>query len=122
MKNIKLTFILLNLCFILFSCKNDIKFEKNGWNQKGNLNSYPNRESMLKDLTENHKLKGIAYPKLIDLLGLPENYSDEKFNTMTYNIVTEYGNDIDPVYIKNLEIKLAKDSIVENYKVVEIKH
>ena len=99
-----------------------MKFEKNGWNQKGDLNSYPNRESMLKDLTGNHKLKGIAYPKLIDLLGLPENYSDEEFNTMTYNIVTEYGNDIDPVYIKNLEIKLAKDSIVENYKIVEIKH
>ncbi len=99
-----------------------MKFEKSGWNQKGDLNSYKNRENMLEDLTNNHKLKGISYSKVIDLLGLPENYSDEKFNTLSYNIVTEYGNDIDPVYIKILEIKLTKDSIVENYKIVEIEN
>ncbi|CCG52951.1 Probable lipoprotein precursor [Flavobacterium indicum GPTSA100-9 = DSM 17447] len=118
----KLKFTLLSLCFVLFSCKNDMKFEKSGWNQKGDLNSYKNRENMLEDLTNNHKLKGISYSKVIDLLGLPENYSDEKFNTLSYNIVTEYGNDIDPVYIKILEIKLTKDSIVENYKIVEIEN
>ncbi len=121
MGNLKLKFILLSISFVLFSCKNDIKFEKTSWNQKDDLN-YPNREKMLEDLTKNHKLKGMSYSKLIDLLGLPENYSDEEFNTVTYNLVTEYGSDIDPVYIKNLEIKLAKDSIVENYKTVEIKN
>lgn len=77
---------------------------------------------MLNDLIENHKLKGMQYKNLIDLLGLPENYSDQEENILIYNIVTDYGYDIDPVYIKNLEIKLAKDSIVEGYKVVEIKH
>ena len=122
MNNIKLTFILLTLSLVLFSCKSDIKFEKSGWSQKDDPDGYLKRESMLNDLLENHKLKGMQYKNLIDLLGLPENYSDQEENILTYNIVTDYGYDIDPVYIKNLEIKLAKDSIVEGYKVVEIKH
>lgn len=122
MENLKLKLTLLGLFFVLLSCKKDMKFEKSGWNQKGDLNSYPNRENMLEDLTKNHSLKGIPYLKLIDLLGLPENYSDEEFNTMTYNIVTEYGYNIEPVYIKNLEIKLAKDSVVEKFEIVEIKN
>jgi hypothetical protein len=120
LKNTRLFFYLLNVVFLLFSCKQDIKFNENGWKQKGDLNSYTKRESMIKDLTENYKLRGLSYSKLIDLLGVPENYSNQKSNTITYNIVSEFRNNIDPVYIKNLEIQLSKDSIVKNYKIIEI--
>ena len=35
---------------------------------------------------------------------------------MSYNIETEFGWDIDPVYIKDLRIKLSKDSIVKSFR------
>ncbi|WP_412464412.1 hypothetical protein [Flavobacterium mekongense] len=122
MKSIKSKIICLILTLSFLSCENSLKFDKSGWLQKDDPDGYKNRESMLKDLLENHKIKGLKYSELIDLLGSPENYADEKTNTITYNIVIDYGFNIDPVYIKNLEIKFSKDSIVENYKIVEIKH
>ena len=114
----KLKLILFLTFVLLISCEKS-KFDKIGWLEKDDLGTYPKRESMLKDLTENHKLKGIKYIELVELLGLPENYSDEKENSMSYNIVTDYGFDIDPTYSKDLKIKLAKDSVVESYRIVE---
>ena len=70
----------------------------------------------------NHRLKGLTYKQLIDLLGEPEKYKDEEPNTATYNIVTDYGGDIDPVYVKNLEVKFSTDSIVKNVSINEIKN
>jgi hypothetical protein len=77
---------------------------------------------MLKDLMNHHQLKGLTYKQLVDLIGEPEKYSDEEPNTATYNIVTDYGRDIDPVYIKNLEVKISSDSIVTDANINEIKH
>lgn len=101
---------------------NNDKFDKMAWNEKGDLGTYPNRKKMLKDLLNNYQLKGLTYKQLIDLLGEPETYSDEEPNTATYNIVTDYGGDIDPVYIKNLEVKFGADSIMRNVTINEIKH
>ena len=74
---------------------------------------------MLNDLMNHHRLKGLTYKQLIDLLGEPEKYSDEAANTATYNILTDYGKDIDPVYIKNLEVKFSSDSIVTDGNINE---
>jgi len=116
----KLKLIFLSTCILLISCEKP-KFDKIGWSEKGDLGGYPKRKSMLNDLTENHKLKGIKHRELIELLGLPENYSNEEYNAMSYNIETEYGSDIDPTYSKDLQIKLTKDSLVESYRIVEWK-
>ncbi len=77
---------------------------------------------MLKDLMNNHGLKGLNYTQLIDLLGEPDKYSDEEPNTVTYNIVSDYGRDIDPIFLKNLEVKFSSDSIVTDLNINEIKH
>jgi hypothetical protein len=77
---------------------------------------------MLNDLMNHHQLKGLSYKQFIELLGEPETYSDEQLNTATYNIVTDYGRDIDLVYIKNLEVKFSADSVVTDVKINEIKH
>jgi hypothetical protein len=82
---------------------------------------YPERKEMMKDLMNNHQLKGLTYKQLIDLLGEPEMYPDEEPNTVTYNILTDYGRDIDPVYIKNMEVKFSSDSIVTDVSINEIK-
>ena len=67
-------------------------------------------------------MKGISYVQLIKLLGEPEEYSKADSNILYYNIVTEYRYNIDPIYIKNLEIKLSTDSIVTSISINEIKH
>ena len=38
---------------------------------------------------------------------------------LTYNIITDYGSDIDPVYIKNLTFYLNRDAVVAGYEVKE---
>jgi hypothetical protein len=118
-----LRLVVITIITLFFStCNQDQKFDKASWQQQGDLGIYPNREKMLKDLMNHHQLKGLTYKQLVDLIGEPEKYSDEEPNTATYNIVTDYGRDIDPVYIKNLEVKISSDSIVTDANINEIKH
>jgi hypothetical protein len=107
---------------LIFSCETEQKFDKTSWQQRGDLGVYPNRAKMLNDLMSHHQLKGLRYKQLIHLLGDPERYSDEEPNTVTYNIVTDYGRDIDPVYIKNLEVKFNSDIVVTEVNVNKVKH
>ena len=120
MKIIKAVFF-FTICILLIACKNEIKFHKAGWTTKVDL-VYPNRERMLNDLTQNQKLKGLSYRQLISKIGEPENNMTGDFNSIYYDIVTDYGHDIDPIYIKILEFKLDKDSIITDFKINEIKH
>jgi hypothetical protein len=118
---LKLIVLAISLLSIL-SCNQNRNFDKSAWGEKGDLGIYPNRDEMLKDLMNNHQLKGLTYRQLVDLLGEPENYSDAEPNVAYYNVVTDYGRDIDPVYIKNLEVKFGCDSIVTDVNINEIKH
>ena len=102
------------LCIILISCESETKFDKFGWSKKSDLNSFPNREKMLNDLMKNYKIKGLKYSEIIDLLGEPEIRTTSDSFSAVYNIETEYGNDIDPIYVKELEISLNKDSVAQN--------
>ena len=115
-------FFLLVVILLLSACTQQKPFDKRKWQERGDLGLYPNRNSMLKDLTTHHRLKGISYKQLIDLLGEPEGFSETKPITAYYNIVTDYGMNIDPVYLKNLIINLNADSVVSSYGIEEIKH
>jgi hypothetical protein len=108
--------VLFSLMFFL-SCNQQIKFDKNKWGEQEDR-IYQYRNSMLKDLTSNHKLVGLQYPQLIQLLDTPD-FTDK--NVWGYSIVTDYGSDIDPVYIKNLEFSFSKDSVITGYHVEEWK-
>ncbi|RZL09136.1 MAG: hypothetical protein EOO89_21955 [Pedobacter sp.] len=105
----------------LLSCNIEARFDKVKWHQPGDLGIYPHRKSMLKDLTRNYRLTGLSYRQLIDLLGKPDRYNAKESELVEYNIETEYGNDIDPVYVKSLELKLTQDSTVESFIVKEWK-
>jgi outer membrane protein assembly factor BamE (lipoprotein component of BamABCDE complex) len=113
---------ILTICFLLTSCKDKIPFDKAGWTIQGDLGLYPNRDKMLDDLIKNQNLKGLTYRQLIDKIGEPEKNEVGDSNTIFYDIVTDFGHDIDPVFIKSLEIKFDKDSIVTDFKINEIKH
>lgn len=109
------------LVYFLASCNTNKKFDKVKWQEQGDLKIYTHGKSMLNDLTKNHKLTGLSYRQLINLMGEPENYSDKEKNIVYYEIETDYGNDIDPVYTKTLQIKLTNDSTVESFEIKEWK-
>jgi hypothetical protein len=98
----------------------DVKFDKTQWNEVGDLQSHTNREDMLNDLIEHHKIKGLTYHQLIDSLGQPANYEDTT-DSIYYDIVVNYGY-LDPKSGKYLAIGFNKDSIVTGFKVVEWKN
>ena len=89
---------------------------------RDDLGLYPSRDKMLNDLLENYKIKDIPYSELIKLIGNPE-YIDTTNSkvTLQYNILTDFGHDIDPVHTKTLEIELQTDSVVKDFKINEWK-
>ena len=120
MKAIKNIDSLLFIALIgLFSCKDfgQIKFDKGKWISKDDM-EFPYRNKMLKDLTTNYKLVGLKHSEIINLLGEP-NYSDS--SSFAYQVIEDYGSDIDPVYTKNLDFEFNKDSIITAFKIAEWK-
>jgi hypothetical protein len=115
------TFIIFLASIFVTSCNSNQKFDKAKWQEQGDLKIYSHRKSMLYDLTTNYRLTGLSYRQLIDLIGEPENYNDKEKNIVYYDIETDYGNDIDPVYSKTLQLKLTKDSTVESFTIKEWK-
>ncbi len=103
------------------SCKLDIahsKFDKTLWNSKEDWD-YPYREAMVSDLIAHHHLKGLSCKQLIDSLGTPESLTDT--DGVYYQIIMDFGSDIDPVHTKYLVFKLNKDSVVNDFTVKEWK-
>jgi len=126
MVNRNTNFILLILQFtavvILLSCNGgnkQIKFDKNKWGEQADpLFPSPYRAKMLKDLTMNYDLKGLKYSELTELLGVPDT---KDTNSLTYRILIDYKQDIDPVYTKDLKMFFSKDSVISSFKVSEWK-
>ena len=102
---------------LLTACKGDMKFSKTGWSKEEDLGYYPFRDKMLKDLTINYKIKGLSYRQIINLLGKPEDNMYNDSCSIYYNIIEDYGHDIDPVYVKTLEIKFDRDSLVKDFNI-----
>jgi hypothetical protein len=113
MKNLTLVILLIALS----SCNQ--KFNKKLWDERVDIQSYPNRKNIIDDLVENHKLKGLTYKQIIDSLGTPDGMVND---TLYYDVELDYGRDIDPVYGKNLLIYLNTDCQVTDFKVKEWKH
>lgn len=113
--------MLLIICLFLgTSCQRDlgIKFNKAGWNTKDDFD-YPNRELMVNDLVKNHQLKGLTYQQLLDSVG--QLSLDTATHEGYYDIVIDFGSDIDPVYTKDLVVKFNKDSVVTGFEIKEWK-
>jgi hypothetical protein len=94
-----------------------IKFDKRKWRTKDDM-KFPFRDKMLKDLTTNYKLVGLKHNEIINLLGEP-NFSDS--SSFAYQLIEDYGSDIDPVYTKNLDFEFNQDSIITAFKIEEWK-
>ncbi len=112
-------FILVSLMLSSCNYNKQEKFDKAKWNKHEDAGQ-PSifRNKMLNDLTTNYKLIGFRYMALVELLGEP-NFKDS--NSLGYDIIVEYGNDIDPIYTKTLRFTFSRDSIIKSFKVNEWK-
>lgn len=111
---IKLIAIVYMLPFL--GCENHYKFDRDKW-KYWNAWDYPYRDEMTWDLINHHQLKGLTYRQLVDSLGEPKQYSDTK--EFYYDILVDYGSDIDPVHTKDLIIHINKDSVVTGFTLDE---
>ncbi len=114
--------VILTILFLLTSCGvKQMEFEKYKWNERFD-GFYEYRENMVQDLMENHLEKGMEFKRVIELLGEPGNYQNKKENEITYEIMVDYGWNIDPMEGKELYIEFDKDSTVTNFKLKHWKH
>ena len=96
-------------------------FYKSKWNEKFD-GFYEYRENMVKDLMQNHLKKGMEYKKVIGLLGEPENYHNKEPNEIIYEVMVDYGWNIDPMEGKELHIEFNRDSIITDIKLNHWEH
>ncbi len=66
---------------------------------------------------DKHLKKGMTYHQLTMLLGEPECLSGLAPRTLSYTIMVDFGNDIDPVEAKTLLIELTADSLINSFKI-----
>ena len=111
-----IVFLLISLT-TLFAC-NRTEFNKEKWSGGRDDIGSPSiyRKQMLHDLVANHELIGLKYGELINQLGKSDRMEDRK---VYYNIIVEYGFDIDPVYTKDLVFNLSADTVVKSFTVTE---
>ncbi|WP_316768159.1 hypothetical protein [Pedobacter frigiditerrae] len=73
---------------------------------------------MVEDLKKNYKLTGISDRQLIKLLGKPDSIDT---SIISYELIVDYGYDIDPIYIKSLDFKVDSNKNVMNFEIKEWK-
>lgn len=116
---------LIIICFIVLlssACGvRGMKFDKNKWNEKDDM-FYAYRENMVDDLMENHLKKGMTYREVEELLGKSDNFQNEPPNTIGYEIMVDYGWNIDPQNGKTLYIEFTKDSTLKSMRLEKWKH
>ena len=121
-----LTRILLVLSICIAGCNRPMSFEKNGWQKKFN-GDYPDRDAMVQDLLDNHTLVGLTTRLITEFLGEEDRVElvgkpkTDGRNYMTYQVLEEFGSDIDPVHTKYLVLEYNEDSIITKSKLLEWK-
>jgi len=116
----RLYIALVGVLIFIVGCENfgKMKFDKAKWNEGYEIESPPpSRNKMLTDLVQNHKLKGLKYNEVIEMLGEPNTHDSTSF---TYDIKVEHSG-IDVVYIKYLEFDFLKDSVITAFHIEEWK-
>ena len=106
----------------IFGCRqltSKVPFDKEKWLEREDW-YYPRRDEMIDDFMKNHKLKGLRYKQMVELLGEPQGTTQDSIGVY-YQIVEDFGSDIDPFYTKNLLIEFNNDSIINKVTIEEWK-
>ena len=86
-----------------------MEFDKSKWNERLD-GFYEYRENMVEDLMQNHLKKGMDYKGVVELLGEPIDSKNNKTNEISYEIMVDYGWNIDPMEGEVLYLEFEKDS------------
>lgn len=112
MKRTRHTFLLL-LVALLFACGSDLRFNREGWKERGDLGQHVNRERMLDDLLDNHRLDGASQAEILELLGAPSGYDRDE---MWYLVAVKVMNG-DTNEVSNLVLFMDADSAILSHEV-----
>lgn len=124
MNFIKTLFILSSIltiqsCQKKIECVKEMKFDKSLWLKNQQKDCYKDREKMLYDLLDNHKIKGLKYPEIEKLLGSTEIVSTSHSQYITYSVTSKKDSTIEQRYSKELIIFLDKDSIAQSLMIAK---
>ena len=116
-RTVRKYYLLLLATVVILSCQTNEKFDSEKWNNKSivDFEITDVREGMLNDLLDSRVLIGKSKSEIIELLGKPEIANDSK---ITYLVREKYGSNIDPLYIKYLELNLDKMGTTKNQKII----
>jgi hypothetical protein len=121
--SLKKVILILSMAMLsILGCRqltSKVPFDKEKWLEREDWD-YPRRDDMIDDLMKNHKLKGLRYKQMVELLGEPQGTTQDSIGVY-YQIVEDFGSDIDPVYTKNLSIEFNKDSVINKVTIEEWK-
>jgi hypothetical protein len=115
--------IIISILTSLFSgCQSkEMKFDKNKWNEKDDV-VYAFRENMVNDLMKNYLKKGMTYKEVMELLGKTEYNQNDLPNTIGYEIMVNYGWNIDPQKGETLYIEFTNDSTLKSVRLEKWEH
>jgi len=122
-KNLETFFINPVFIFLFFAvlsgCDNNQSFDSVKWQKKG-VDWYlsDQREKMIEDLILSDTLIGLNKDAVIALLGEPEIAGDLR---LQYLVREKYGWNLDPKYIKHLQIELDDQGKTIRYYVEKTK-
>lgn len=124
MKFISTLFFLLIIltiqsCQKKVECVTKLKFDKSLWLKNQQKDCYRDREKMLYDLLDNHKIKGLKYSEIVKLLGNSEIESTSHSKFIKYIVTTKNDSTIESKYSKKLIIFLNRDNIAESIMVAK---
>lgn len=108
--------LLFSYVFLLYSCKDEVKFDSSGWFEK-NDGFYTKRELMVNDVLKNKLKKDMNFNEVVTLLGKPDYDSFEKDGEIHYEIHEKYKWNIDPEEIRYLDIRFNDDSLLVDSKI-----
>ena len=121
--NFKRTLVLLLTILTFYACQKKVecvtklKFDKSLWLKNQQKDCYRDREKMLYDFLDTHKIKGLKYSEIVKLLGTTEIVSTSHSTYLKYIVTTKKDSTIEKKYSTELLISLDKDSIAESYMV-----
>lgn len=118
MERRRIIWLLLIVVLTLVSCEQSIKFEKDKW-EKHIDGFYPYRSRMIDDLLQSTDFDGKQLSEIFELLGEHDDWCDHNMHELRYQVLVDYGRDIDPVHTKYLVFELnRKDSVIDSTTVV----
>lgn len=101
-----------------------VRFDRKGWDAWDG--HYYSRKSMADDLINNRLRRGMAFRKIVDMLGKSQSSAvggvGDSLFSLRYEIDVVYTfHDIDPFKGRDLIVEFGKDSLVAGYEIVEWK-